>query len=151
MPPRALPAALPRVSSAWPRPASRAFPRPWCQPPPGRLVRLRRARRPPSPLPPMTRSSTSSALYVFLGESSPTLHLPDWTRGKLSPPCQYAIQLTIWQYGSKSGTKLEGADGIKSPNSSHTSSYEGSPVQMGNYHHTHNGTQHHSLQNGPGN
>jgi len=38
-----------------------------------------------------------------------------------------------------------------SSNSSHTSSYEGSPVQMGNYHHAHSGTQHHSLQNGPGN
>jgi len=38
-----------------------------------------------------------------------------------------------------------------SSNSSHTSSYEGSPVQMGNYHHAHSGTQHHSLHNGPGN
>jgi hypothetical protein len=29
---------------------------------------------------------------------------------------------------------------------SSTASYEGSPVQMGNYHHSHSGTQHHSLQ-----
>ncbi|KAK4649794.1 hypothetical protein QC762_704990 [Podospora pseudocomata] len=36
-------------------------------------------------------------------------------------------------------------DGLRSNNSSGTSSYEGSPVQMGNYHHSHSGTQHHSL------
>ncbi|KAK0747247.1 putative phosphatase regulatory subunit-domain-containing protein [Apiosordaria backusii] len=36
-------------------------------------------------------------------------------------------------------------DGLRSNNSSATSSYEGSPVQMGNYHHSHSGTQHHSL------
>lgn len=36
-------------------------------------------------------------------------------------------------------------DGLRSNGSSATSSYEGSPVQMGNYHHAHSGTQHHSL------
>ncbi|KAK1828792.1 putative phosphatase regulatory subunit-domain-containing protein [Podospora conica] len=52
-------------------------------------------------------------------------------------------------YGTKSGTRLDGADGsIKSPTGSQNSSYEGSPVQMVNYHHTHSGTQHHSLHNG---
>ena len=29
--------------------------------------------------------------------------------------------------------------------SSNTASYEGSPVQLGNYYHAHSGTQHHSL------
>ncbi len=29
--------------------------------------------------------------------------------------------------------------------SSNTASYEGSPVQLGNYYHSHSGTQHHSL------
>jgi hypothetical protein len=44
-------------------------------------------------------------------------------------------------------SRFDGAgDGLRSPNnSSGTSSYEGSPVQMGNYHHSHSGTQHHSL------
>ncbi|KAK4223059.1 putative phosphatase regulatory subunit-domain-containing protein [Podospora fimiseda] len=37
-------------------------------------------------------------------------------------------------------------DGFRTHNSSSsTSSYEGSPVQMGNYRHAHSGTQHHSL------
>ncbi|KAK4163840.1 putative phosphatase regulatory subunit-domain-containing protein [Cladorrhinum sp. PSN259] len=37
-------------------------------------------------------------------------------------------------------------DGLRTNNSnSSTSSYEGSPVQMGNYRHAHSGTQHHSL------
>jgi len=37
-------------------------------------------------------------------------------------------------------------DGLRTHNSSSPpSSYEGSPVQMGNYHHSHSGTQHHSL------
>ncbi|KAK1749566.1 hypothetical protein QBC47DRAFT_407924 [Echria macrotheca] len=36
-------------------------------------------------------------------------------------------------------------DNSKSTNTSTTSSYDGSPAQMGNYHHYHSGTQHHSL------
>ncbi|KAK4185375.1 putative phosphatase regulatory subunit-domain-containing protein [Podospora australis] len=36
-------------------------------------------------------------------------------------------------------------DGLRSNGSSSTSSYEGSPVHMGNYQHSHSGTQHHSL------
>jgi len=36
-------------------------------------------------------------------------------------------------------------DNSKSNNTSNTSSYDSSPVQMGNYHHSHSGTQHHSL------
>ena len=54
-------------------------------------------------------------------------------------------------YGTKSGARLDGADStIKSANSSDNSSHEGSPVQMVNYHHTHSGTQHHSLHHGTG-
>lgn len=51
-------------------------------------------------------------------------------------------------FGSKhqAPPRYDGADDpSKSANSSTTSSYEGSPVQMGNYHHSHSGTQHHSL------
>ncbi len=38
-------------------------------------------------------------------------------------------------------TRFEGLD----DSSSNTASYEGSPVQLGNYYHAHSGTQHHSL------
>ena len=51
-------------------------------------------------------------------------------------------------FGTKSGSRLDGPDdSTKSTNSSDTSSYEGSPVQMTNYRNTHNGTQHHSMHN----
>ena len=56
------------------------------------------------------------------------------------------------QYGSKpkgpqpkphalNPSRLEAFD----DSSSNTASYEGSPVQLGNYYHSHSGTQHHSL------
>ncbi|KAK0639752.1 putative phosphatase regulatory subunit-domain-containing protein [Cercophora newfieldiana] len=50
-------------------------------------------------------------------------------------------------FGTKqSQPRFDGAeDNSKSNNTSTTSSYDGSPVQIGNYHHYHSGTQHHSL------
>lgn len=50
-------------------------------------------------------------------------------------------------FGTKqSQPRYDGAnDNLRSGNNSNTSSYDGSPVQMGNYHHFHSGTQHHSL------
>jgi len=48
------------------------------------------------------------------------------------------------QFGPKSNEhRLGGADDVS--NSTNTPSYEGSPVQMSNYHHYHNGTQHHPM------
>jgi hypothetical protein len=55
----------------------------------------------------------------------------------------------VLQYGSKpkgppskpTAGRSEGVDDTASS----TASYEGSPVQAGNYYHSHSGTQHHSL------
>lgn len=45
------------------------------------------------------------------------------------------------------GSKPKGSSQTQTGTSeSSTASYDGSPVQMGNYHHSHTGTQHHSLQ-----
>lgn len=51
-------------------------------------------------------------------------------------------------FGTKqSQPRFDGADdNSKSTNTSNTSSYDGSPVLMVNYHHAHSGTQHHSLR-----
>lgn len=48
--------------------------------------------------------------------------------------------------GTLRGGRYDGADDVpKIINTSGLSSYEGSPVQMGNYRHSHSGVQHHSL------
>ncbi|KAK3331686.1 putative phosphatase regulatory subunit-domain-containing protein [Cercophora scortea] len=48
--------------------------------------------------------------------------------------------------GTLRGGRYDGADDIaKSTDSSSTSSYESSPVQLNNYYHSHSGIQHHSL------
>jgi len=53
------------------------------------------------------------------------------------------------QYGSK--PKVPSKLPAPSESGSSTASYEGSPVQMGNYYHAHSGTQHHSLRPHDGN
>jgi hypothetical protein len=47
-----------------------------------------------------------------------------------------------WEYGSKPKGSSQTQSGTSD---SSTASYDGSPVQMGNYHHSHTGMQHHSL------
>jgi len=82
---------------------------------------------------------------------SPTA--PEQMGGKLHSVSHETTQLTsVSQYGSKpKGPPSKPhffhpgrSEGFEDAGSN-TASYEGSPVQLGNYYHSHSGTQHHSL------
>jgi hypothetical protein len=84
----------------------------------------------PSPIPSATMGGS--------GSSSASISSPSYAEF-LNKYCFFATK--------QSQPRFDGAeDNSKTTNTSNTSSYDGSPVQMVNYHHAHSGTQHHSLR-----
>ncbi|KAK4210847.1 putative phosphatase regulatory subunit-domain-containing protein [Rhypophila decipiens] len=88
---------------------------------------------------PATNGTTAS------GAESPSIASSSYEE-LVNKYCFFGKKQSAPQDGAPRTGQLDGpGDMTRSGNSSNTSSYDGSPVQMGNYYHTHTGTQHHSL------